>query len=118
MADDAKKKLCVDVGQRIWQYRKEAGMTKEALAERMDITSQYLNDIEQGKKCMSMAYFIRLGQIFHISLDTLAWGVQPEDPAVDQMVRRLREMSPVDRDLAVHMILSAAKAVEAMGPET
>ena len=33
------------------------------------------------------------------------------------MVRRLREMSPVDRDLAVHMILSAAKAVEAMGPE-
>ena len=114
MADEAKKKLCIEVGQRIWQYRKDAGMTKEALAERMDITSQYLNDIEQGKKCMSMAYFVRLGQIFHISLDTLAWGVQPE---VDQMVRRLREMSPVDRDLAVHMILSAAKAVEAMGPE-
>ena len=108
MADEAKKKLCIEVGQRIWQYRKDAGM---------DITSQYLNDIEQGKKCMSMAYFVRLGQIFHISLDTLAWGVQPEDPAVDQMVRRLREMSPVDRDLAVHMILSAAKAVEAMGPE-
>ena len=117
MVDEAEKKLCIEVGQRIWQYRKDAGMTKEALAERMDITSQYLNDIEQGKKCMSMAYFVRLGQIFHISLDTLAWGVQPEDPAVDQMVRRLREMSPVDRDLAVHMILSAAKAVEAMGPE-
>ena len=69
MADEAKKKLCIEVGQRIWQYRKDAGMTKEALAERMDITSQYLNDIEQGKKCMSMAYFVRLGQIFHISLD-------------------------------------------------
>ena len=49
---------------------------------------------------------LRLGQIFHISLDTLAWGVQPEDPAVDQMVRRLREMSPVDRDLNVVEILA------------
>lgn len=117
MADEAKKKLCVDVGQRVWQYRKEAGMTKEALAERMDITSQYLNDIEQGKKCMSMAYFVRLGQIFHIGLDTLAWGVQPEDPAVDQMVRRLRAMSPEDRSMAVNMILSAAKAVEVMGSD-
>ncbi len=37
MADEAKKKLCIEVGQRIWQYRKDAGMTKEALAERMDI---------------------------------------------------------------------------------
>ena len=75
MADEAKKKLCIEVGQRIWQYRKDAGMTKEALAERMDITSQYLNDIEQGKKCMSMAYFVRMGQIFNIRLDTLARGV-------------------------------------------
>lgn len=117
MLDEAKKKMCAEVGQRVWQYRKEAGLTKEALAEQMDITSQYLNDIEQGKKCMSMAYFIRLGQIFHISLDTLAWGELPEDPAVDQMLRRLRRMSPEDRQMAVRMILSAARAVEAMGAE-
>lgn len=117
MQTDAKKQLCVEVGRWVWQYRKEAGMTKETLAEKLDITSQYVNDIEQGKKCMSMAYFIQLGRIFHVSLDTLSSGIQPEDPAIDRMVRQLRDMSPVDRDLAVHMILSAAKAVEAMGRE-
>jgi len=92
-------------------------MTKEDLAERIDITSQYLNDIEQGKKCMSMIYFIRLGQVFHVSLELLAHGVQEEDPAVDRVARRLRDMTPIQRELAAHMILSAANAVEAMNLE-
>lgn len=118
MQSQAKKQLCVEVGQRVWQYRNAAGMSKEALAEQLDITSQYVSDIEQGRKCMSMAYFIRLGQIFHVSLDTLASGAQTADPALEQLVHRLMDMSPMDRDLTVHMILSAAKAVEAMGQET
>lgn len=117
MAKREKDPLCVEVGRRIWQYRTEAGMTKEQLAERIDISSQYLNDIEQGKKCMSMVYFIRLGEVFHVSLDTLAHGAREADPAVDRVTHRLADMTPIQRDLAAQMLLAAAKAVEAMQPE-
>lgn len=117
MEAEEKKKLCVDVGQRVWRCRTEAGMTKEILAEKLGITSQYVNEIEQGKKCMSMSIFVQLGQVFHISLDTLANGAQTRDVTIERLIHRLADMTPLDRDLAAHMILTAAKAVEEMGRE-
>ena len=41
----------------------------------------------------------------------------PEDPAVDRLERHLRQTSPLDRELAAHMLLLALEAAEAMGPE-
>ncbi len=114
--DEEKEALQKNVGDRVWAYRTQAGMSRERLAELLGCSTQYVGDIEQGKKCMAMIYFVRLGKVFHVSLDTLAFGPQ-EDPALDRLVQRLKEMPPIDRDMAVHMILSAAEAVETMGRE-
>ena len=55
--EDKEKKLALQkaVGERVYHSRKLARMSKEELAERLGISSQYVNDIEQGKKSMSMA---------------------------------------------------------------
>ena len=52
-----------------------------------------------------------------VSLDYLAYGVLPEDPAVDRLERHLRQTTPLDRELAARMLLLALQAAEAMGPE-
>ena len=91
--------------------------SREKLAERLDITPQYVNDIEQGKKCMSMAIFVELSQVLGVSMDFLAHGTLPEDPAVDRLERYLRQTTPLDRELAARMLLLALKAAEALGPE-
>lgn len=51
--EDKEKKLALQkaVGERVYHSRKLARMSKEELAERLGISSQYVNDIEQGKKC-------------------------------------------------------------------
>ena len=87
------------------------------LAERLGISSQYVNDIEQGKKCMSMAIFVELGEVFHTGLDELAHGAQKEEPVLEHLLCHLRQLSPVQRDMAVHMLHLAFRAAQELGPE-
>lgn len=112
-----KKQWLAQVGTRVWNRRVELGMSREKLAERLGITSQYISDIEQGKKCMSMAIFVELSQVLGVGLDYLAHGTLPEDPAVDRLTRHLRQSAPGDRALAARMLQLALEAAEAMEPE-
>lgn len=95
--EDKEKKLALQkaVGERVYHSRKLARMSKEELAERLGISSQYVNDIEQGKKCMSMAIFVELGEVFHTGLDELAHGAQKEEPVLEHLLCHLRQLSPV-----------------------
>lgn len=114
---EEKKQWLAQVGTRVWNCRVDLGMSREKLAERLGITSQYVSDIEQGKKCMSMAIFVELSQILGVGLEYLAHGTLPEDPAVERLNRHLRQTTPLDRELAAHMLMLALKAAQAMGPE-
>ena len=93
--EDKEKKLALQkaVGERVYHSRKLARMSKEELAERLGISSQYVNDIEQGKKCMSMAIFVELGEVFHTGLDELAHGAQKEEPVLEHLLCHLRQSS-------------------------
>ena len=117
MEKQEKKRWLGEVGTRVWNSRAQLGMSREQLAERLGITAQYVSDIEQGKKCMSMSIFVEMSQVLGVGLDYLAHGVLPEDPAVDRLERHLRQISPPDRELAARMLQLALEAAQAMGPE-
>ena len=117
MEERRKKEWLAQVGERVWNCRTGLGLSREKLAERLDISPQYVSDIEQGKKCMSMAIFVELSQVLEVSLEYLAHGTLPEDPAVDRLERHLSQTTPLDREMAAHMLLLALKAAEALGPE-
>lgn len=112
-----KRRWLTEVGQRVWDCRTQLGLSREQLAEQLGISSQYVSDIEQGKKCMSMAIFVELGRVLGVGLEYLAHGALPEDPAVDRLNRHLRQTTPLDRELAARMLLLALKAAETLGPE-
>ena len=92
-------------------------MTQQSLADKSGVGIHFIRDIEQGKKCMSMAIFVELSQVLGVSLEYLAHGTLPEDPAVDRLTRHLRQTTPLNRELATHMLQLALEAAEAMGPE-
>ena len=107
----------MSLGDRIRARREELALSRPQLAERLGITAQYVSDIEQGKKCMSMSIFVEMSQVLGVGLDYLAHGVPPEDPAVDRLERHLSQVSPPDRELAARMLQLALEAAQAMGPE-
>ncbi len=117
MEEQRKKEWLAQVGERVWKCRTGLGLSREKLAERLDISPQYVSDIEQGKKCMSMAIFVELSQVLEVSLEYLAHGALPKDPAVERLERHLSQTTPLDRELAARMLLLALKAAEALGPE-
>ena len=111
MEEQEKRQLVKDVGARVYACRTGAGMSREAMAERLGSSPQYVSE------CMSMSIFVDLGGALHRPLDELAHGRQPRDPGLDRLVRRLRELSPLERDMVVHYLELAVRAVQELGRE-
>ena len=118
MDETEKRQMCVETGERIRRLREETNMTKERLAEAADISIQYVSDIEQGRKCMGFTIFAEIARALHVSMETLAYGYQKEDPAVRRVAEYLMDLPPVERELAAKALMSAAGAARALGPET
>lgn len=52
-------------------YRKNAGMTKVALANKIGITRQYLAQVEEGLSMPTLPVLYRIAKVFHCTLDDL-----------------------------------------------
>ena len=61
-------------GDRIRQLRKMSGYTQEQLAQALSIDRSYYSRIESGKGGCSVDLFVRLSELFGVSLDYLILG--------------------------------------------
>ena len=59
------------IGDRSKEIRKKRGLTQEQLAEKLDISVQFVGQIERGLKLPSMPVFIKLVEILNVSSDYL-----------------------------------------------
>ena len=91
MEELEKKQWLVQVGTRVWNCRTQRGLSREKLAERLDITPQYVSDIEQGKKCMSMSIFVEMSQVLEVSMEFLAYGTLSPTPEVERLKQHKRD---------------------------
>ena len=57
---------------RIKKYRKLNGYSQEQLAELIDCSREHIARIENGKINIGLSNFIKLAEVFQISLDELA----------------------------------------------
>ncbi len=80
MADLTKLTL----GRRIQAMRKEAGLTQEALSEKMGVTAQAVSKWENNLSCPDILSLPTLAEALHTTVDTLLTGknAQTSSPAV------------------------------------
>lgn len=64
----------VEVGNRIMQRRKSMGLTQEALAEKADLTTQFVSYAESGKRAMRPENLLRIANALSVSTDYLLTG--------------------------------------------
>lgn len=69
-----KKEMNVEMGLRIKEKRKNLKYTREVLSELVDISPQFLADIECGKKGMSFSTLKKLCQCLGVSCDYIILG--------------------------------------------
>ncbi len=64
-------RLPKQLGKRIQKIRKEAGLTQEQLAEKVNISRAYIGYIEQGRNEASLTVLEKIAKQLHISLSEL-----------------------------------------------
>ena len=91
----------------------EEGLTIEQLAERVGLSTNYLGDVERGKKLPSMATLIRIVNVLDISADELLKDdVNRADYLVDaEISARMANLTQRQRVAVLRMLDSILKEI-------
>ena len=67
--------LCLqEIGKRIMDRRKKLGLTQEALAEKGEVTTQFVPYAESGKRAMRPENLLKISSALEVSADYLLTG--------------------------------------------
>ena len=74
-----KKEINVQIGEQVKIAREYAGLTQEVFAERIDVSPQFVSDLERGVVGISLATLKRICCVLGISSDQILFGERNED---------------------------------------
>ena len=77
-------------GAYIQKLRMQNGYTQNELAKAMNIDQGFLSRVETGQKSCSVDLFVQFSEFFHVSLDTLILGIEPDAPQETERKRHLK----------------------------
>lgn len=79
------------MGKRIIKERTFLGLSRENLAELIDLTPYYLGQIERDQRTMSFKTLVKLSDCLHVTIDYLVRG-RKEDTAAGSSTNELQEL--------------------------
>ncbi len=86
--------LCLtEMGQRIMERRKKLGLTQEALAEKGDVTTQFVSYAEAGKRAMRPENLMKIAAALEASADYLLTG-EIIDKDLLILANKMRRLTP------------------------
>ena len=81
------------IGQRITERRKKLGCTQEELAEKGELTPQFISYAESGKRAMRPENLLKISSALGVSADYLLTG-EVIDKDLLLLSEKLRKLSP------------------------
>lgn len=84
--------LLKEMGQRIAKRRQEMGLTQEELAEKGNMTPQFVSYAELGKRAMRPENVIKMADALEVSIDYLLTG-ETTDKDTSLISNKLRQLS-------------------------
>ena len=92
------------VGSRIRAKRQQQSLTHEKLAEKLDVSTQFIYQVEHDVRMPSVANLIKLSDILDVSIDFLLKG--REIKKGDELELLLSELPQNERDLLYKSLTS------------
>lgn len=93
-----------EVGKRIKLLREANGFTREELAEKAEISSKFLYEVEKGRKGLSADTLLKISKTLSCSCDYIMTGEVFEREQIDQGVRLLNSFEEREKQYAVRML--------------
>ncbi len=70
-----------NIAKRFTEYRKTAGLSQGAVAEKLGVSRQAVSKWERGDAVPDVDNFVALAELYNVSFNTLYFGFEPEVPA-------------------------------------
>ena len=93
-----------EIGSRIKALREARGYTREELAERAEISSKFLYEVEKGRKGLSADTLLKISRTLSCSCDYVLTGetfIKNDD---EQLTQLLQHFNDKDREYAFKML--------------
>ncbi len=84
----------IEIGERIRELRESQNYTREGFAEKADLSSKFLYEIEAGKKGFSADTLCKISQALSVSCDYIMYGEEKEHCGVQKLACVLEMMEP------------------------
>ncbi len=104
------KQFFKELGSRIAQLRKEAGLSQQAVADELGIAQQTLAHYEVGRLRIPASLLPRLAQLFGVrgddllGLNTAGAGKRGPTPKLQQQIERLHRLPKAKQKLVMQML--------------
>lgn len=93
-----------EIGNRIKMIRESRNFTREELAEKAEISSKFLYEVEKGRKGLSADTLLKISRTLSCSCDYILTGKTFEKEDDEQLLQMLQRFSDRDRVYAVKLL--------------
>lgn len=77
-----KKEINIQVGEQVKLAREQARLTQEALAEKIEVSPQYISDLERGVVGIALTTLKKLCCALGVASDQILFGTQSQERGV------------------------------------
>ena len=113
-----KKEINVQIGSRVRAARTRLGLSRDELAEALDISTLFLSYIECGQKGMSLSTLQNMCKTLQISADYLLLGQEPTAVDKHRAQLLLESLDPEYWDLAEESLQTLIRTIAAVRHKT
>ncbi len=96
------------LGRNIRKHRKEKKYTLEQLAEKLDVSTTFIGQIERAKGIPSLETLVKIANVLEISVDGLLFGDLNAKSGNNHFVKKIAELTetftPKDKELLLRNI--------------
>ena len=107
----AKKQINIDIGEQIRAAREQAHLTQEQLAERIDVSVQFVSDLERGVVGISLTTLKKTCTVLGVTSDQLLFGTSTNSQS-SFFEMKCKELSPKQTFLLIEIVKSFCDAVQ------
>ena len=100
----------VAIGSRIRKQREQFGFTREAFAEKLDVTPKFCADIELGNKGMSVQTLCKISDILKLSTDYILFGAAQQEYSFSSQL--LQHCTPIEQKYAEDILKTFVMAMD------
>lgn len=90
----SKKQINVEIGERIKRAREEKNLTQEKLAETIDVSTQYVSDLERGVVGASLSTLKSICTALDVTSDQLLFGNASEEVTQIHLMESCASLTP------------------------